>query len=60
MSADPGQAIPMPRLRRSSMPAEPWAGPLPTRALRRLAGRGPKRFRRPPGERRPLMLRRVL
>ncbi|MGZ5206426.1 MAG: glucans biosynthesis glucosyltransferase MdoH [Caldimonas sp.] len=60
MSADPGQAIPMPRLRRSSMPAEPWAGPLPTRALRRLAGRGPKRFRRPAGDRRPLMLRRVL
>ena len=60
MSRGSGSTCPQPPVRRTSMPAGPWAGPLLRRPLRRLAGRGPAPFRRALDDRRPLMLRRVL
>ena len=49
-----------PPLVRSSMPAEPWAGALLGRPLRRLLGRGPRSSRPRAGDIRPLMLRRLV
>ena len=49
-----------PPSQRASMRAEPWAGPPLVRPWRRLAGHGPAPRSRAPGDRRPLMLRRVL
>jgi membrane glycosyltransferase len=48
-----------PPLRRGSMPAQPWAGPVLARPWRRLVGRAPKALARPIGDRRPWMLRRI-
>ncbi len=56
MTGAASTTCPQPPLRRSSMTARPWAGPL----LRRLTGRGPAPFRPSPDDRRPLRLRRLL
>lgn len=60
MSAGPQRPSAHPPLQRSTMRAERWAGPLLLRPLRQLLGRGPKYPERAPGDRRPLMLRRLL
>ena len=49
---------PQPPLRRASMVARPWAGPLLRRPFRRLMGRGPAPFQTPLDDPRPLRLRR--
>ncbi|MEO8525706.1 MAG: glucans biosynthesis glucosyltransferase MdoH [Caldimonas sp.] len=59
-SGDASRPCAHPHLHRSSMVAEPWAGPLLMRPLRRLLGRVPKRPQRAADDRRPLMFRRVL
>jgi len=56
MTGSAAPTCPQPPLRRSSMTARPWAGPL----LRRLVGRGPAPFLPPSHDRRPLRLRRLL
>ena len=59
-AAGTGRTDPHPPLHRSSMVAAQWAGPLLSRRLRRLAGRGPRRFVRAAGDRRPIVLRRLI
>ena len=60
MTENTAPTCPQPPLRRASMTARPWAGPLLRRPLRRLLGRGPAPFRPPVEDRRPLRLRRLL
>ena len=60
MSGDAAAPRAHPPLNRSSMVAEPWAGPLLMRPLRRLLGRGPRRPLRAADDHRPVMLRRVI
>ena len=60
MSTAASPICPQPPVRRSPMPARPWAGPLLRRPLHRLLGRGPAPFHRAIDDRRPLMLRRVV
>lgn len=60
MTQSTGAARSQPPLRRSSMLASPWAGPLLRRPLRRFLGRGPAPFVPAPGDRRPLRLRRLI
>ena len=60
MTGSTTPTCPQPPLRRASMTARPWAGPLLRRPLRRLLGRGPAPFRPPVEDRRPLHLRRLL
>ncbi len=60
MSEGTSFTLPHPPLRRAPMSAQAWSGPLLRRPMRCLAGRGAATFRRAAGDRRPVMLRRVL